>query len=359
MLTLQPLQLDLLADLNEVVIALPRAQGHHAIEAKPSLDDYEEFIVFFSGGKDSVACVLHLLEQGVPANKIELHHHLVDGREGSTLMDWPVTDAYCEAFAKAFGMKYVTSWRVGGFEREMLRQNASTAPVAVPMPDGSHIVMGGERSPPNTRMRFPQVTASLQQRWCSSSVKIEVADRYLCNNPRFADGKKRLIVTGARAEESAARANYAGFEPHRKDNRAGARVKRWLDHWRPVHAWTEQQVWEIIERHAVVPHPVYDLGLSRASCAFCIFGGPSQWATLRAIDPVRFGVIAGHERTFGVTIHRDRSVIQQADRGEVLALPDSPQAKAVLATTWEGPIVLQPGEWRLPRGAYGKSGGPT
>jgi tRNA(Ile)-lysidine synthase TilS/MesJ len=59
------------------------------------LASYDVIIVAFSGGKDSAACVLHLLDLGVPKHKIELWHHLVDGREGSTLMDWPCTEAYC------------------------------------------------------------------------------------------------------------------------------------------------------------------------------------------------------------------------------------------------------------------------
>lgn len=78
---------------------------------------YDRIVVFFSGGKDSVACVLHLLECGVDPERIELHHHLVDGREGSSLMDWPVTDAYCQAFADAFSLKLYFSWKERGFER--------------------------------------------------------------------------------------------------------------------------------------------------------------------------------------------------------------------------------------------------
>lgn len=57
------------------------------LEVNPS--SYDVVIVAFSGGKDSLACLLHLLELGVPRSKIELWHHDVDGREGSTLMDWP------------------------------------------------------------------------------------------------------------------------------------------------------------------------------------------------------------------------------------------------------------------------------
>ncbi|WP_431217072.1 hypothetical protein ACQ86N_22505 [Puia sp. P3] len=36
-------------------------------------------IVAFSGGKDSIAMVLYLLEQGVDRRRIHLHHHDVDG----------------------------------------------------------------------------------------------------------------------------------------------------------------------------------------------------------------------------------------------------------------------------------------
>jgi len=53
----------------------------------PDLLSYDNYLVFFSAGKDSVACVLHLLEMGVPASRIELAHHRVDGAEGSDLFD--------------------------------------------------------------------------------------------------------------------------------------------------------------------------------------------------------------------------------------------------------------------------------
>ena len=47
------------------------------------LHSYQYYYVAFSGGKDSIALVLYLLDQGVPHERIELHHHLVDGRSES------------------------------------------------------------------------------------------------------------------------------------------------------------------------------------------------------------------------------------------------------------------------------------
>jgi diphthamide synthase (EF-2-diphthine--ammonia ligase) len=89
----------------------PRADAHGA----PDLTAYDRFVVFFSGGKDSIACLLHLLESGVPASRIECHHHLVDGEHAdAALMVWPVTRAYCDAVASHLGTHFETSFRVGG-----------------------------------------------------------------------------------------------------------------------------------------------------------------------------------------------------------------------------------------------------
>lgn len=79
------------------------------------------YIVAFSGGKDSVAMVLHLLKTGVDKSQIELHHHEVDGR-GEKLFDWSCTTSYCRAFAEAMALPLYFSYRKGGILREMFRK---------------------------------------------------------------------------------------------------------------------------------------------------------------------------------------------------------------------------------------------
>jgi 3'-phosphoadenosine 5'-phosphosulfate sulfotransferase (PAPS reductase)/FAD synthetase len=330
----------------------------------PDLDTYDRIIVAFSGGKDSQACVLRLLDLGVHPAKIELWHHDVDGREGSTLMDWACTRAYCERFAEAFGLRLLFSWKVGGFEGEMLREDSRTAPIAWEEPDGEGGVVvrqaGGDRGKLSTRLRYPQVAADLRVRWCSAYLKIDVGDRVFRRDPRFNQGGRFLILTGERAQESAARSKYEVFEIDRADNRKGKRAPRHIDHWRPVHAWSEERVWEIIERYRVQPHPAYRLGWGRVSCRACIFGSPDQWASLRTIDPQGFERIAEYERQFGRTIHRKRSVGESADKGE--AYDETAQTDLVAEATdhdWNHPVILEPGEWTLPAGAYGDSAGPV
>src|SRR5262245_30439719 len=107
----------------------PPQQQSMCAEVRPNtsellpLDQYDRIIISFSGGKDSLACVLCVLyELGASPTKVELWHQLVDGDpDGAGLMDWPVTDAYCRAVAAALGVSYRRQWKQGGIEREMMR----------------------------------------------------------------------------------------------------------------------------------------------------------------------------------------------------------------------------------------------
>lgn len=330
--------------------------------------DYDYIIVAFSGGKDSTACVLHLLEQGVDPeqiaspvryahSKIELWHHLVDGREGSTLMDWPVTEDYCRQFAKSLGLQIYFSWKEGGFEREMLRNGQKTAPSHFECPGDKCGLAGGNRGKNGTRRKFPQVSANLSVRWCSAYLKIDICTRAINNQERFI-GKKTLVITGERAEESVARAKYKTFEPDRSDNRNGKRIQRHVDHWRPVHSWSESKVWAIIERHGIIPHPAYRLGWGRLSCMSCIFGSDAQWASVNAIAGYHIKRIADYEEEFGLTIHRSKSVMERIQ--EVLPYPSIANSRLVdiaLSKEYHAPIFTN--DWKLPSGAFGEANGPT
>lgn len=333
------------------------AEGREPTEIVPLLS-YDTYIVAFSGGKDSIALVLWLLENGVPPERIELWHHDIDGREGSRLMDWPCMRDYCRAFAAAFNLRIYYSWKVGGFEREMLRENARTAPTRFETPDGTVVEVGGNRGKAGTRLRFPQVSADLSVRWCSAYLKIDVMSTSICNQPRF-EGKRTLVLTGERAEESACRAKYNTFEPHRTDKRNSGRLARHVDHCRPIHRWTEEEVWAIIARWRVDPPVPYKLGWGRVSCSACIFGSNDQWASLQIVNPTQFNAVAGYERRFGCTIRRDISIEEAAAKGTPYAAITPELIALALSEVWTLPIILpEEVEWQLPAGAYGDSAGP-
>lgn len=325
------------------------------------MNEYDYYIIAFSGGKDSIACFLHLLEIGIPKSKIELWHHIIDGREGSTLMDWPVTEDYCRKFAAYFNVPIYFSWKTDGFEGEMLRENSRTKPNRYEYLNDDNIIecglTGGKRGKLSTRRKFPQVTANLNQRWCSAYLKIDVCTAAITNQKRFLN-KKTLVITGERAEESAARAKYKELEPDRSDNRDGKRVKRWVDHWRPVHNWCEAKVWYIMQEHGIVPHPAYRLGWGRLSCMFCIFGSKNQWASAFKVDRERVQKIIDYENEFGVTIHRSKSVSELIYSGvEYPSTSDAVTIAIARSTTYHGAIYTD--NWELPAGAFGENVGPT
>ncbi len=327
------------------------------IQPDPDLASYDRIVVAFSGGKDSIACVLDLLDRGVPRERIELHHHDVDG-QGECFMDWPSTTGYCRAVAQALGLPLYLSWRDGGFLREMLRQDEPTAPIRFETPD-RYVGAAGGQGPRGTRLRFPQVSANLSVRWCSAYCKIDILAALIRAQDRFID-TRTLVVTGERAEESANRARYPLFEPHRTDARDG-RMRRYVDHWRPVHGWSAQAVWSALQRRGVVPAPAYRLGWSRLSCAACIFSSADQWATLRFIAPAWFERIADYEDAFGYTIRRDRSIRALADHGRPYAAtvtqPDL--VSQALSRTWVEPVLVSPARWRLPAAAFSEPIGPS
>ncbi|MGA9774229.1 MAG: phosphoadenosine phosphosulfate reductase family protein [Blastocatellia bacterium] len=326
------------------------------------LREYYKIIVFYSGGKDSLAALLYLLELGVEPERIELWHQSIDGRPRvfggeAGLMDWPVTEGYVIATARAMGLTLRWQWKEGGFEGEMLRRNSRTTACTYQLGDGTFKTSGGTRGKESSRLMFPQVTGDLTVRWCSSYLKIDVASAAICGDPRF-EGKNILVVSGERREESLNRSRYAEVEKHK----ATSSLRR-VDQWRAVIDWRERDVWEIIKRHRILPHAAYRLGFSRVSCMTCIFGGPREWATIKQIDRSRFYRIADYERTFGVTIQRGESVIQQAERagGPLITGADQELINEAMTPHFDVSRFFIPTgqEWTLPRGAFRHGAGPS
>jgi hypothetical protein len=314
---------------------------------------YDRYLVMFSGGKDSLASHLYLLEAGVDPSKIELWHHDVDGR-GPLFMDWESTPSYCRAYADAFRTPIYFSWKEGGFEREMNRENSLTAPIFFETPDGIRST-GGKTGKPSTRRRFPQISPDLSVRWCSAYLKVDVGTAAIRGQERF-NGKRTLVISGERGEESPARAKYAIFEADRADCRDNARLRRHVDRFRPLRDWSETQVWDIIRRFQVRVHPAYYLGFGRVSCKFCIFGNANQFASAFAISPDQGARVAAYEVDFGLTMQRKTSLVDLVAKGVPYKMN---QALIDLAVSedYAEPIFVD--DWTLPAGAFGEKCGPV
>ena len=323
----------------------------------PDLGSYDRVIVCTSGGRDSTAAYLRLRSLDVPHEKIELHHHHVDGREGSDLFDWPVTASYVRRFAAVLSLKLSHSWRKHGFEGEMFRENALTQPAVLELADGSRIEVGGKTGKPLTRRKSPAVGPIRTGRYCSPILKIDPFARFLCHDPRLRFSRT-LVVTGERAEESLTRRGYVPFKPHDEDARHSRKLRRHIDHWMPVHAWNRHHVWAAIREAGIVPHPCYYLGIGRCSCAFCVFATPGQLATLRYIDPERFARHVTNERVFEHTVHARETLVQRANRGRVSPHATPERLALAMSRDYTGTIRVAPELWQEPAGAFTDAAGP-
>ncbi|MGR6425698.1 phosphoadenosine phosphosulfate reductase domain-containing protein [Aeromonas veronii] len=321
------------------------------------LSIYDRIVVCMSGGKDSIASVLHLRESGVDMSKVELWHHDIDGREGSQLMDWHFMASYNQALADELGLPLYFSWLEGGFEGEMLKENGYSRPHKVETPSGLlTLERDTSRSAPATRRRFPQQSASLQTRWCSSALKIDVGRRALNNQVRF-EASKTLFITGERREESSNRARYNQLEPHACDRRSGKK-SRHVDAWRPVLHWKEDEVWDILRRNNIIAPVPYRLGWSRSSCMTCIYNGPRVWATIQRYFPKRAEAIANYEEQFGTTVSRNRiNVIDIASAARPFEVSDIEALEQAYSRDYFLPVVVPNGGlWAMPAGAFGREG---
>lgn len=320
------------------------------------LYSYDKYIISFSGGKDSTALLLYLLDNGVPRDRIELWHQEIDGR-GRTLFDWEVTPDYCKKIGEAFGITVYYQWKVGGFEREMLRNNELTAPICFELPNGEIKQVGGVRGKQSTRLKFPQSSPDLRVRWCSAYLKIDVCSAALINQDRF-QNIRTLVLSGERGEESKQRAKYAILEPDKADLRNGKKYFRHIDRYRPIRDWKESQIWEIMEKYRVRVHPCYFMGFGRCSCKFCVFGNQHQFASAACISQQQTADLIQFEKDFGCTLKRDTDLSTLIKNGTPYK-SITPEL-ALLATSYEydrSIIIPEEGTWMIPAGAFKKCGG--
>jgi 3'-phosphoadenosine 5'-phosphosulfate sulfotransferase (PAPS reductase)/FAD synthetase len=136
---------------------------------------------------------------------------------------------------------------------------------------------------PITEVRAPQLFVDLvrrkrifpdrTKRFCTTELKVKPILAYI-----DALDEDVVSVIGIRRDESAARANVAEWE----DSAAlGVEV------WRPIVAWTIDDVKAIHARHGLAPNPLYAMGATRVGCWPCIHARQSEIVLVADTDPAR------------------------------------------------------------------------
>ena len=349
------------------------------------LEMYDLIIVLISGGKDSIACYYKLMELGVPKAKIEFWHHDIDGGHPSRTMDWRCTANYIRSFAEAEQISLRVSWRKNGFFGELYRIGTSeliewvdpeTGEIYQCPPSKKYMEcqklkvsaiseMENKLAEFGYRMKFPMKSGDLSRRWCSAYLKIMVADTVLRNMNSVAANltktrkdKKLLIVSGERRGESVGRSKYNEIEIHRTN--AVSKHHRTVHQWRPVIDYSERDIWEVLKRHKVNPHPCYRAGWNRCSCAMCIFSTPRLFAGIRELYPKEYALLCQDEKILGFTLdnHCDlETYIGSAD--SCVYHGDKEAIQSLLTGEFPVESVYVKDKWKYPAGAFhGAAGGP-
>jgi 3'-phosphoadenosine 5'-phosphosulfate sulfotransferase (PAPS reductase)/FAD synthetase len=284
---------------------------------------------------------------------------------------------------EAEGIKLRVSYRVNGFFGELYRIGASEPiewidPVSQKVkqcrlsPNYIKCQQLREQAPEDLemllkrygyRMKFPAKSADLSRRWCSAYLKICVADAVVSNLDRLGELKKQkeqckvLIVSGERRGESSGRAKYNEMELHRTN--AERRSHRTVHQWRAVIDYSEKDVWEVLKRHHVNPHPCYRIGWNRCSCAMCIFSTPSLFAGIREIYPEEYEALKKDEEILGFTLDNKKCLDDfVGDAKSCVCRKDQAAIRSILTGSFSKRQIFVK-NWRYPAGAFhGAKGGP-
>lgn len=199
------------------------------------------FALSHSGGKDSQAMMLYVLERVPPKQVVVLHASLGE-------IEWEGALELAETQARDAGVPFVVA-RAGKSLLDMVEHRYATRPEVPSWPSHS-------------------------SRQCTSDLKRGPLQRELRRYAK-ANGFSLIVnCMGLRAEESTGRAKQSPLRFNEGCSKGG---REWYD-WLPVHSWTTDQVLSTIRAAGQQPHFAYYCGNDRLSCVFCIYGSARDLA---------------------------------------------------------------------------------
>lgn len=205
----------------------------------------DHVVVSVSGGKDSAALMQWAVDH-FPHSKLVCVHAKID-------IDWKETVPTVEAQCKHFNLPLHVVSAV----------DKSGAPI------GFLSILNSPRMDRKSGEAKENQFPDMGNRWCTSRLKVAPIDKFI----RKLKGRV-LVLIGERREESNQRAKLEAWRPDETNSKPGREVVKFS----PILDLTERQVWDIIEKNKIPKHPCYEWGVSRASCAICIFSSNKEIA---------------------------------------------------------------------------------
>ncbi len=265
-------------------------------ETLPSVQDLIDqgalFVANHSGGKDSQAMLIRLLEI-VPREQILVIHASLGEAE------WEGALEHAELQAQAAGLPFIVAHAVKTiFDMVEHRFKVRPGPNSSCWPSASN-------------------------RQCTSDLKRGPIEREI---RRYAakHGMKTIVTClGIRAAESPSRSKRPEMSRSVRNSVAG---RSWYE-WLPIHSMSTAGVFETIRGAGQKPHWAYEAGNERLSCVFCIMGSARDIANGARHRPELLAKYREIEERTGYTMHQSRRSLQEmVDAGEAALARDQDKA---------------------------------
>ncbi|MCD9096173.1 phosphoadenosine phosphosulfate reductase family protein [Luteimonas fraxinea] len=234
------------------------------------------FVASHSGGKDSQAMLIQLLER-VPAEQLLVIHASLGESE------WEGALEHAQAQATAAGLPFLVAHAVKTF---------------LGMVEHRYAVRPGPNS---------SCWPSASNRQCTSDLKRGPIEREVRRYVKSHGFTTVVSCMGMRAAESPARAKRLVLQPNLRNTIRG---RDWWE-WLPIHEMTTAEVWRTIADAGQSPHPAYLAGNQRLSCVFCILASPRDLANGARHRPELFDRYREIERRTGYTMHQSRKSLDE------------------------------------------------
>ncbi len=227
------------------------------------------FVINHSGGKDSQAMMIKLLEI-VPSAQILVVHATLGA------MEWPGALELAERQAADAGVSFIVAKSLKTF-LEMVYSRFEKRPDVPSFPSPQH-------------------------RQCTSDLKRGPITR---ETRRYAKrhGFTRIVnCMGMRAAESPARAKQSIWRKNNGNSKAG---RTWFD-CLPIHALSTETVFDVIRDAGQEPHWAYAAGNERLSCVFCIMASKADLINGARRNPELYRQYVEAESVTGYTLSPSR-----------------------------------------------------
>jgi 3'-phosphoadenosine 5'-phosphosulfate sulfotransferase (PAPS reductase)/FAD synthetase len=232
------------------------------------------FVANHSGGKDSQAMLIRLLEI-VPRGQLLVVHASLGEAE------WEGALELAQKQAAGAGLPFIVA-RAGKSFLDMVERRFAAGPDVPSFPSAQH-------------------------RQCTSDLKRGPIEREVRRYMKACGLALVVSCTGVRAQESAQRAKVQVLARNMRNSAAG---REWYD-WAPVHSMTTIEVFAAIAAAGQEPHPAYAAGNERLSCVFCIMGSRNDLRQGAKARPELFARYVELERRTGYTMHMSRKPLAE------------------------------------------------